>query len=285
MINRRAWYHLSCPVQKYAWGSKAQDSILRKLAAEKHAALKPEDPAAELWMGAHPSAPSVIVPENVALNAAIAADPEYMIGNHGSLSFLFKILHAGSPLSIQAHPDKALARVLHARDPANYPDANHKPELALCIRGMRALVGFRAFAEIHEELKRRIALGRLADISNVAGSEIEQLKHWYSAIMRAKPDAVETAAVAIQENIESANPIEECFLQLTRQYGLRDPGIFAPFFLNLMEFAPGEGIFLGPNEPHSYLGGEILECMAASDNVVRAGLTPKFCDVDTLLSM
>src|SRR6185369_8829118 len=69
------------------------------------------------------------------------------------------------------------------------------------------------------------------------------------------------------------------------KYGKRDPGVFAPFFLNLMEFAPGEAIFLGPNEPHSYLGGEILECMAASDNVVRAGLTPKFCDVETLLAM
>ncbi|MCE9599743.1 MAG: mannose-6-phosphate isomerase, class I [Spirochaetia bacterium] len=285
MIERRPWYHLKCPVQKYAWGSKSQDSILRKLAAVKHATLQPEDPAAELWMGAHPSAPSIIVPEDVPLNSAIAADPDYMIGNRGTLSFLFKILHAGSPLSIQAHPDKSLAEILHARDPANYPDGNHKPELALCLKGMRALVGFRDFNEIHGELERRLALQPLTNFLEANGSEVERLKHWYAAIMRARPESVETAALALQAQIKTANSVEQCFLDLSRQYGLRDPGIFAPFFLNLMEFAPGEGIFLGPNEPHSYLGGEILECMAASDNVVRAGLTPKFCDVDTLLSM
>jgi mannose-6-phosphate isomerase len=57
------------------------------------------------------------------------------------------------------------------------------------------------------------------------------------------------------------------------------------FFLNYVVLDPGEALFLAPNEPHSYLFGDGVEIMAASDNVVRAGLTPKFKDVDTLLDM
>jgi len=38
----------------------------------------------------------------------------------------------------------------------------------------------------------------------------------------------------------------------------------------------GEAIYLAANEPHAYVSGELVECMATSDNVIRAGLTPKF---------
>lgn len=82
-----------------------------------------------------------------------------------------------------------------------------------------------------------------------------------------------------------------------------DNGILMVYFLNYLKLKPSEAIFLGANEPHAYLfGGKMLithfffqifnvnvldcvECMACSDNVVRAGLTPKFIDVDTLCSM
>ncbi len=277
-MTRRSFYLLKCPVQKYHWGSISRDSILRHIAFTAHEAVLEDEPAAELWMGAHPSGPSVVVPEEESLAEVIARDPDYHLGHKGHLSFLFKILHADRPLSIQAHPDRTLAKSLHARDPKNYPDPNHKPELAMCIQDMRALVGFRNEAEIKRELERHAAL------LEICGGIADGLRGWYAKLMRAEGEAVARAAERVRSAI-SREPEEMCFLDLCGIYGERDPGIFAPFFLNYMEFEHGDAIFLGPNEPHSYLGGEILECMAASDNVVRAGLTTKYCDVDTLLSM
>lgn len=273
------WYLLRCPVQKYKWGSQAEDSIIRRLAAAGHEEPALDEPVAELWMGAHPSAPSLILPDLVSLRDAIAADPVYMTGGSNELSFLFKVLHADAPLSIQAHPDRELARTLHAKDPKNYPDPNHKPELAVCLRDMRALVGFRAVPEIKQAFERLPALAALC-----RAGEGDFLRAAYANLMKASPEDTAKAAASVQA-AAGKSPEDECFLSLAQIYGHKDPGIFAPFFLNLMEFEPGEAVFLGPNEPHSYLGGEILECMASSDNVVRAGLTPKFCDVDTLLSM
>ena len=57
------------------------------------------------------------------------------------------------------------------------------------------------------------------------------------------------------------------------------------YVLNLVTLEPGTALFIGPNIPHAYLKNELVECMAPSDNVVRAGLTPKFVDVSTLLEM
>ncbi len=284
-MSRQPWYLLRCPVQRYKWGSHAADSIIRRLATAGHEVPALEEPAAELWMGAHPSGPSLIIPDLLSLRTAIQADPDYMIGGPGELSFLFKVLHADAPLAIQAHPDRELARTLHAKDPANYPDPNHKPELAVCLKDMRALVGFRAIEEIQAAFERFASLRELcggAEIAGLSGQDL--LRSAYARLMKAEPESAARAAAAVR-SAAGNRPEDKCFLDLTSRYGDRDPGIFAPYFLNLMEFEPGQGIFLGPNEPHSYLGGEILECMASSDNVVRAGLTPKFCDVDTLLSM
>ena len=108
----------------------------------------------KLWMGAHPKAPSRVLNQDISLEEAINARPEHFLGERLNsagvkhLPFLFKILDAARPLSIQAHPDKALAEVLNKRDPANYPDDNHKPELAISLGNMSALLGFRAALEI-----------------------------------------------------------------------------------------------------------------------------------------
>jgi len=64
-----------------------------------------------------------------------------------------------------------------------------------------------------------------------------------------------------------------------------DPGAMAPLFLNYLLIAPGESFFMAANEPHAYVAGEIIECMACSDNVVRCGLTPKFKDVSNLVGL
>jgi mannose-6-phosphate isomerase len=242
-------------------------------------------------MGAHAKAPSLILPGREALSERIDADPLHLLGpalyERGvrSLPFLFKVLDASMPLSIQAHPDRQLAARLYSKDPLRYPDSNHKPELAVCLRGMRALVGFRPEREIRGFLDRVIGLMDLCETEACTGNN-NFIRHAYSRLMTADRTVVRRT---VRKNIERATGSQQIedviFLDLIHYYGEEDPGVFCPYFLNYVEPEPFEGVYLGPNEPHAYLGGEILECMASSDNVVRAGLTKKSIDIDTLLSM
>jgi mannose-6-phosphate isomerase len=62
-----------------------------------------------------------------------------------------------------------------------------------------------------------------------------------------------------------------------------DPGVAVALLLNLVELAPGQAVHLGAGNLHAYLEGTGIEVMAASDNVLRGGLTPKHVDVDELL--
>lgn len=105
--------------------------------------------------------------------------------------------------------------------------------------------------------------------------------------MHADPAAATAALSTYITRLSSAAELafhEELVVRLSEQYP-NDPGAFAPLLLNCIKLQPGEAFFMGPDEPHAYLSGDILECMACSDNVVRAGLTPKFKDIDTLCSM
>lgn len=295
MLQPAPYYRLSPGIQKYDWGNPDPHGLIPTLA--RGAGLEPgSGPFAELWMGAHPSLPSTIthagnskLEESIRLDKAIEESPLHFLGparaETKKLPFLFKVLDAGRPLSIQAHPDQALAKTLHARDPANYPDPFHKPELAVSIRNMTALAGFRTRAEISADLKRfpeleKSALGGGAD----AADEREWIRLRYTNIMRMSRDDARSLSHKILSQAGSS-PVDALFQRLVETFGDDDQGLFSAYFLNHIRLNPGEGIFLGPNEPHAYLGGQILECMAASDNVVRAGLTRKFCDVETLIAM
>ena len=285
-------YLLECPVQNYDWGNSDPEGIIHTLLAD-HAPLPAGATAAELWMGAHPSAPARLS-DGTRLQEAIAADPAHFLGptlsqrGAKTLPFLFKVLDASRPLSIQAHPDLAGAKRLHARDPEHYPDDNHKPELAICLRDMRALMGFRPVNYIRTFLDELPELARLCAPETVDSglAPRDWIRALYGNLMRASAERIDASARFLLRREEKTFVVEKrLFEDLTDQFGTRDPGIFSIFFLNYVELKFGEAIFLGPNEPHAYLSGQILECMAASDNVVRAGLTGKFMDVETLLEM
>ena len=112
-------------VKDYAWGIRGYDSRVGRyaLACGTISEIDPDVPYAELWIGTHPKGEATIASSGASLKQAVGAD----------LPFLFKILSAGKALSIQAHPDKGIARQLHARDPKNYGDDNHKPEMAIAL--------------------------------------------------------------------------------------------------------------------------------------------------------
>lgn len=270
-------------------------------------------------MGTHPSNPSKDVTTGHSLLHLIQTNQALLSSSvhaqYGSnLPFLFKVLSIRKALSIQAHPDKKLAERLHKEDPKNYPDDNHKPEMAIAITEFDGFCGFRPLGEISTFLKGVGALRELvgedaagAFIRAIQGKETSDkepdiesnkaaLRELYTKIMTAPEDHLRRCAQELAQTAEthpesfpaigseSARSLAELVLRLNSQFP-NDVGLFCTFVLNYVRLGPGEAMFLRANEPHAYLSGDIMECMASSDNVVRAGFTPKFKDVRNLTEM
>lgn len=163
----------------------------------------------------------------------------------------------------------------------------------MSLGGMEALLGFRPVGEIASALHMYPELRLVCETPQehgqlpLAGAQSDWLAARFSRLMRAEGSVLAEATAAHRKRVEESetNPFFRLFAELLDQFGDRDPGIFCGYFLNTISLPQGRAVFLGPNEPHAYLRGPILECMASSDNVIRAGLTNKFRDVETLLSM
>lgn len=299
-------YYLKNTIQHYAWGMRGEEAFIPRLLGFNP---KPDVPYAELWVGAHPKAPSIIEVNGVEepLHKIIEKFPQQILGKktaekyNGKLPFLLKVLSAGEALSIQAHPNKKQAKFLHAKDPQHYPDDNHKPEIAIALDSLTALVGFKSFASIQHMLQD------YPEISEFIGAEMTQvfcsagdvekdqqralLKDLFVRLMHRSLTHVgdlEKACSKLARRLYSENNnLKEqdlFFLELFKKYG-GDVGLFSIYLLNLITLTAGEAVFLKAGVPHAYLRGNIVECMANSDNVVRAGLTPKFKDVETLVDI
>lgn len=271
-------------------------------------------------MGTHPSNPSKDVTTKRTLLDLVQDNQALMSIDIGEkfgqkLPFLFKVLSIGKALSIQAHPNKKLAEKLHARDSKNYPDDNHKPEMTIAITPFDGLCGFRPLAEISHffstipTLKSLVGEEGQAFQSAIQGQETSDkpeaeaknkkaLQAAFGALMNAKKEVVEQASKELIESAKtegadfaggglestSGKELADLVIRLDKQFP-GDIGLFVLFFLNYVKLEVGEAMFLKADDIHAYLSGDIIECMAASDNVVRAGFTPKFKDVDTLVDM
>ncbi|XP_004364906.1 mannose-6-phosphate isomerase [Capsaspora owczarzaki ATCC 30864] len=289
-------------VQNYAWGRLGSASNVAQLAFA-NAQSSPADrfaidenaPYAELWMGTHPKAPLRFKSE--AGNVVGPARPITDDARFATLPFLFKVLSIKKALSIQAHPTKDLARVLHARDPQNYPDDNHKPELAIALTDFVALCGFRPLERIRDAICSVPELASLVGGKDSAQALLDgpvdarrlALKRVFSCLMKADRDSVSKQLQLLVDRLQSQPNLNEdedskLILHVVQDFP-GDVGCFVIYFLNVVHLKPGEGMFLAANEPHAYIKGDCIECMSSSDNVVRAGLTPKFMDVDVLLEM
>ena len=207
------------------------------------------------------------------------------------MPFLFKVLSINQALSIQAHPNKSLARQLHQKDPKNYPDANHKPEMLIALNDFEAMCGFRLASEIVEHFAKYPELVELCDGRNCEEfkkSPTEAtLKDCFHSMMNRNEKFVSETFERLKSRLEeqaTGSYVDTLFLRLANQYP-NDVGCFSIFLLNCIHLSRGEALFLSANVPHAYLFGDGVECMATSDNVVRAGLTPKFKDVKILCDM
>lgn len=272
------------------------------------------DPEAELWIGAHPGAPSALVPPVAGartLDELIAADPETVLGARtcarfgGELPFLAKILAAGSPLSLQVHPTPAQARAGYAAEEEagvdraarerNYKDENSKPEMILALTPFEALCGFRDPAEsadIFRSVRRAIT---------ASGRPVPELLDWIVAELSSGHPAPERLQSVFRTLINDGGPVRQAVeaaasvtvpdrfarelatLTELNSFYPGDPGVLISLLLNRVSLQPGEAVYLPAGNVHAYLSGLGVEVMAASDNVLRGGLTPKHVDVPELL--
>lgn len=306
-------FELRCGVMTYAWGKIGADSEVAKLKASVDPTFKidPTEKYAELWMGTHPNCPSYAVrkgKEDVALLDWIEANPDSLgqkVKDYFKmkLPFLFKVLSVRTSLSIQTHPNKADAEELFRKRPDLYKDDNHKPELAIALTPFVGLCGFRPITEIADYFQR------IEELRNVVGPQLcvklmtnsrsltpqthcEAMRATFSGLIEKEKETVKIEleklvkkVQAMKKKGEDISPyVGDILLKLHEEFP-GDAGAFAIYFLNVVRLQPGEAMFLRARIPHAYLSGDCMECMACSDNVVRAGLTFKYIDKHTLVSM
>ena len=282
-------------IQKYAWGSHSAIQQLMDIPPS-------DEPWAELWMGAHPKAPSQIYVDGqwISIFDLINRSPKKILGKNAagkfnnSLPYLFKVLAADQPLSIQAHPNAEQAQKgfeheskigLEITAPSrNYKDSHHKPECICAITPFTGLKGFRKTPSAVELLECFCPHG-LADEIILLGNK--HLKKFFLTLMElpeAQKEAIINEAVENAKKLLAPAIICKWILKLYRQYPT-DIGVISPLFLNLFCLEPGQSLFLQAGELHAYLDGLGIELMANSDNVLRGGLTPKHVDVPELMKV
>ncbi|XP_063542506.1 mannose-6-phosphate isomerase [Cydia strobilella] len=295
---------LQYKVQNYDWGKLGTVSTVAKFlsSADPNATIDPEKPYAELWMGTHPNGPSLILERNVLLSEYIkdnldAIGPAVKRRFGVAVPFLFKVLSIRKALSVQAHPNKEQAEDLHRNFPDLYKDPNHKPELAIALTSFEALCGFRPLEEIQNHLRKLPELTRILSEESVntflahkeSGESGVALKQVFSSLMTCDKAAVAGSLQSLLDRLEKEESSQSSLLYpLLRRLHTEFPGdvgCYAPYFMNYLQLRPGQAIFLNANLPHAYISGDCIECMACSDNVIRAGLTPKLIDVPRLLEM
>jgi mannose-6-phosphate isomerase len=291
-----------------------------KHAADANFQLQQDKPYAELWMGTHPNGPSTLTADDgttrtlsewlqvnpwamgLANHGGLFANP-HSLDNQHNLPFLAKVLSIEKALSIQAHPSREQAQLLFKASPSIYKDPNHKPEMLVALTPFEALCGIREMKEI------LFFLESLPELAQMAGGEsaVEELRragsssprrnlelgNLFQTILEQPQPAVTASIDSLLARIPTLNldgsQEQQCLAsalslcpRLHSQFP-HDVGIFVALLLNFVHLLPGESMFLSAGLLHAYISGDCVEIMSSSDNVVRAGLTPKLKDVPTLL--
>ena len=296
-------YRLTGQVQHYAWGGKNYIASLVGLNSAK------DQPCAEWWLGAHPSAPSDI--ENVTGKQSLI---EFLSQNPTALGqasrqqfgdelpYLLKILDVEKPLSIQLHPTKAQAEkgfeaenakgVVLTDGTRTYKDRNHKPEMMIALSDFWLLHGFKTKSQIlatlnaHPSLQplaKKLSTQSLAEFyADVMLADQSTLANWLLPIIEANQQPYQKGVLALD------NPdywVLYTMETMTISPEKLDAGLVCFYLFNIVHLKEGEGIFQDAGIPHAYLRGQNVELMACSDNVIRGGLTPKYVDIVELLKI
>jgi len=295
------FYKLRNQIKHYDWGSPDFIPQLMGFASN--------GPCAELWMGSHAGSPSLVnLPSGeISLGELIARDPRRYLGEktaerYGTLPFLFKLIAAEKPLSIQAHPNLIQARegferenrAALAQDAPNrcYRDSNHKPEIICALTPFTGMCGFRSPDEIRRLLAVFLDSASATVRENFAPllqtlempNPTAALQNFFEILFNFSQEARKT----LTEFILSVHATEKCEWELMRNFARLypgDPAVIAPLYLNIFRLEPGEAFFLKTGILHAYIHGFGVELMTNSDNVLRGGLTSKHIDIPELIKV
>jgi mannose-6-phosphate isomerase len=291
-------YFLENSIKNYDWGSTEALSSL--LGTEN----KNNMPQAELWMGVHSAGESFVEDgrERVPLGRFLAAGNAAMLGEkaaarfHG-LPFLFKVLAADKPLSIQVHPTKQQAEAGFARENAagialnafnrNYKDSNHKPEILCALSDeFWMMCGFKTPADILAEFTAA-GFGVIRQETELFAADPteEGFKKFFTALLQLDK---RRRTLLVDEALRYADYKEGAVYQWVAKLAAlypEDAGVLAPLYLNTFSIRSGQAVYLDAGIPHAYLQGVGVELMSNSDNVLRGGLTSKHVDIPELLNI
>ncbi|RPD61165.1 mannose-6-phosphate isomerase [Lentinus tigrinus ALCF2SS1-7] len=329
--------------QEYDWGRQGSSSLAARLASNAigHGFQVDENKSyAEIWMGTHTNGPARLYDSpSTPLLSLISSDPTFYLGetlvqkwpSTTHIPYLFKVLSIQKALPLQAHPDKDLAKQLQLKDPSNFVDSNHKPEIAVAIgeplattrskvakrqgdeqevvgdtdTAFTGFVGFRPLEEIKGFLQAVPELGEAIGDSRLVSSFIHSpskdlLRQIFGKLLKRGVEAREELVKPIsqlQDRIKqsggnlgfyNSEELARLVLKVNKQYP-GDAGVLATtFFMNFAKLRKGESIYIGADEIHAYLEGDIIECMAVSDNVVNAAFdepSSLASQVDTFVNM
>lgn len=287
------FYELKCSCNQYPWGKTGQDSLSATLCAKGQGygndgpksdfKLDEKTPYAEMWMGTYPVLPSYIRETGEDLQDVLDMYPKQLIGEyvvakfgHSKIPYLPKVLSIAKALPLQVHPNTELSSKLHQQDPQSFTDPNHKPEIALALGKFEAFCGWKPLARISrlmklECLKPYLPSGAKADIDD------QTLKAIVRNMLEADDKTIKSTykgLTALSESDTGKDDIHvfELAPRLAEQYSEADPGILVALItMNYLVLQAGEGIYIPADGIHAYLSGDIIECMARSNNVINTG--------------
>jgi len=287
-------------IQKYPWGSL---TLIPDLIGVDNPG---GEPFAEMWMGVHERGPSKIVLDSdreIVLSRVLEEQSRDILGPsaderfNGELPFLFKVLAAEQPLSIQAHPNRIQAGEGYAEEERrgiplddfarSYRDRNHKPEVICALTPFTAMCGFRepgVIASFYREIDSEIYRRHVAPVESIKNSTV-WIRSFFQNLMQLSPDMQHRLSeeAARWANTAAGGGMEAELILRFRHFFGNDVGVQAPLYLNVVKLQPGEALFQPAGVLHAYVEGMGVELMANSDNVLRGGLTRKHVNVDELL--
>ncbi|KAF2460377.1 RmlC-like cupin domain-containing protein [Lineolata rhizophorae] len=293
---------LKCYCNEYPWGKKGNKSMAARLCANTPRTdftVEEDTPYAEMWMGTYPSLPSYVLSTDEELQKVIDKDPTGLLGEPvqkkfgpANLPFLPKILSIEKALPLQLHPNIGLAESLHAREPNKFTDPNHKPEIGLALTEFEAFAGFKPLKDIERLLTTLEPLNKFIAPIRKTDYDDQSLKFAVHEMLSLDPDEVRQTEDALmkipRENFGKDEYVLDMLPRLQEQYDKTDPGtLVALILMNYLRLPPGSAVYVPADAPHAWLHGDIVECMARSNNVLNTGFCPRASrdDVDLFCSV
>lgn len=289
-------YQLKCSCNQYPWGKTGSDSVSARLCQNQPGwdgdgpkqdfKIDESKPYAEMWMGTYPVLPSYIASTGEDLQDVLDRFPKELIGEetlnkfgHSKLPYLPKVLSISKALPLQLHPNKEVSARLHKEQPDDFTDPNHKPEIALALGKFEAFCGFKPLQDIVELLKIE-PLQRFVPDQKVDNLNDSQLKEVVRNMLNASDETVKAVYTALTtlptSQFGKYDYIPTLAPRLAGQYSEADPGILVALItMNYLVLEAGESIYIPADGIHAYLSGDIIECMARSNNVLNTGFCPR----------